>query len=83
MTGVILDKRNGGGSNATVNHWLSNVVFLMCPGSQNGRPGALSEISLGRMVTFSSKVPDSLSLACSRTPPAAAATLSPFLSNGT
>lgn len=42
---------------------------LMCPGSQKGRPGALSEISLGRTVTFSSKAPDSLSLVCSRTPP--------------
>ena len=83
MTGVILDRRNGGSSDATMNHWLYNVVSLMCPGSQNGRPGALSEISLGRTVTFSSKAPDSLSLACSRTSPVAAATLSLFLSNGT
>ena len=66
-----------------MNDSLYDVVILMCPGSQKGRPGALSEISLGRTVTFSSKAPDSLSLVCSRTPPVAAATLSPFLSNGT
>ena len=70
-------------SDATMNHSLYSVVILMCPGSWNGCPGALSEISLGKTVTSGSEAPDSLSLVCSRTPPVAAATLSPFLSNGT